>query len=249
MSSPAGLFITATGTGVGKTAITAGLARSLRYAGLPVRVMKPLETGADPEPGDARLLIAASGMALPLDLVCPVRLPAPLSPWQAAIEAGVELDLDLIWSSFELLAQRGPVLVEGAGGLLAPIRRRYFMADLARDLALPLLVVVDPYLGALNHTLLTLHEAQRRGLAVAGIVVNHASPENDDDPAIRTNGHALRELLADLDPPVPVLAEVGFCPGFASEEMRLAAIGTSVEASGLTEWARQFLSGNSSDHF
>ena len=189
----AGLFITGTDTGVGKTFVARGIASALRARGRRVGVLKPIETGCGAaigrQPADALALQAAAGSTLPLDRICPYRLDAPLAPDVAARLENVRLDPAVVVAAFRALERDHDVtLVEGAGGLLVPILERYTMADLARELGLPLLVVVDSKLGAINHTLLTLEAAATRGLSVRGYVLNHASAA---DEAAATNPSVL----------------------------------------------------------
>ncbi len=189
----AGLFITGTDTGVGKTFVARGIAAALRGRGRRVGVLKPVETGCGGglarRPADALALRAAAGSALPLDRICPYQLDAPLAPDVAARLENIRIDPEAIVAAFRAIEPAHDLtLVEGAGGLLVPLAGRYSMADLARDLDLPLLVVVDSKLGAINHTLLTLEAAAARGLPVRGYVLNHASAA---DEAAATNASVL----------------------------------------------------------
>lgn len=190
----AGLFITGTDTGVGKTFVARGIASALRARGRRVGVLKPVETGCGGgltrRPADALALRAAAGSTLPLDCICPYQLDAPLAPDVAARLENVRIDPREIVAAFRIIDRKHDVtVVEGAGGLLVPIVDRYTMADLACDLDLPLLVVVDSKLGAINHTLLTLEAAAARGLRVRGYVLNHPSAA---DEAAATNASVLR---------------------------------------------------------
>ena len=192
-----GLFITGTDTGVGKTFVSCALARGLRAAGVDVGVMKPIETGVPAEgPEDARALRLAAGVDDPLDLICPVRFPLPASPEAAARAEGQTVSLAPIHDAFDSLARRHRfMLVEGAGGLLVPIDAHTDMADLARRLDLPLLLVARAGLGTVNHTRLTLEAAEARGLEVFGVVISHSAakePEGD-----RRNLEGLRERLGE----------------------------------------------------
>ena len=187
-------FITGTDTGVGKTFVACGIAAALRARGLRVGVMKPVETGCGPagarRPADANALRHAAGSALDLGRICPWQLQAPLAPDVAARLEGDRVDPARIVSIYQEIERAHDItLVEGAGGLLVPIDGRYTMADLARDPALPLLVVVDSKLGASSHTLLTLEAAAARGLTVIGYILNRAAP--DDDAATVTNADLL----------------------------------------------------------
>lgn len=170
------LFVTGTDTGVGKTMVAAALAMFLRRRGLRVGVMKPCETGvADPaRPGeDARLLCWASGSSDAEELVAPYRFREPLAPALAAERSRTIIDVERIAEAFASL-RRGKdlVLVEGAGGLMVPLRGGFLMADLAARLQLPLLVVTRASLGTVNHTLLTIHAARTMDLPVAGFIIN-----------------------------------------------------------------------------
>jgi len=166
------LIITGTGTEVGKTVVTAAVAALARARGSSVAVVKPAQTGLEPgEPGDLAEVRRLSGVT---DLHEPARYPDPLSPEAAARRSGVDpLDRDEVAGLVaDLATSRDLVLVEGAGGLLV----RYgpdgwTLADLARALDAPALVVVTAGLGTLNHTALTLEVMAGRGLRPAGVVI------------------------------------------------------------------------------
>lgn len=201
------LLVTGTDTGVGKTWIACGLARALTAEGWIVAVRKPAESGCDlvdgePFPEDASLLRAASGAAEPVEDICAVRLEEALAPGIAAERAGVTIDVDGIVEDYRARAKDLDCLVvEGAGGLLVPLSTGVTYADFAGRIGARLLVVAASKLGAINHTLLTLEAAKARGLEVIGVVVNHASPE--EDLATQTLVASLRDLTD-----VPILAEV-----------------------------------------
>jgi dethiobiotin synthetase len=171
-----GVFVTGTDTGVGKTVVTCALARGLRGAGIDVGVMKPVETGVPATgPEDALALRAAAGVDDPIELVCPLRFSLPAAPLVAARAEGREASMAPIREAFVALAARHALmLVEGAGGLLVPFDERTDMADLARTLGLPILIVARTALGTINHTRLTLEAADARGLDVLGVVLSHA---------------------------------------------------------------------------
>jgi dethiobiotin synthetase len=168
----AGLFVTGTDTGVGKTTVAVGLARlALRRGRHPIPY-KPVETGCAPEPGDARRLWEAARPPTTLAETCPFPLLLPAAPAAAAAEAGISLDAaDLVGRGVSL-AQRGDyLLVEGAGGLLVPYVGSTTNAELAAALGLPVLVVARTALGTINHIALTLAELSRRRLPLAGLIL------------------------------------------------------------------------------
>jgi len=193
-AAPRGLFVTGTDTGVGKTFVSCLLLAGLRARGLRAAGLKPVETGVGPDgPQDAQALRRASGARLPLAAHCPLALPLPAAPEVAAAAAGVAIDLGALDAAHAALAARHDfVLVEGAGGIRVPLGAGLDMADLAARWRLPLLVVARAALGTVNHTLLTLREAEARGLAVAGVVISHAAPISEADAA---NLGALRTRL------------------------------------------------------
>jgi dethiobiotin synthetase len=211
--SSSGWFVTGTDTGVGKTVVACALLRALRERGVDAGGMKPIETGVGAGgPRDAIALRAAAGDLDPLDLVCPQRFALPAAPTVAAAAEGRRVDRDAVRRAFAALAARhARLVVEGAGGLLAPAAEDASMADLAAELGLPLLVVARASLGTINHTRLTLEAAAARALPVAGVVISHgAAPLSAADQA---NFASLRaELGARLVGEIPTLAP-GRLPG------------------------------------
>lgn len=175
--APRGIFVTGTDTGVGKTIVAATLARLLRMNGVNVGVMKPVTSGCREEDGrlvsdDALLLCQAAGCSVSAD-VAPYCLREALAPAEAARIDGVRIDFAELKAAFKRLASTYDyVIVEGAGGLMVPLSGGMLVADLARELELPLLVVARPGLGTINHTVLTCFSAQQLGLQVAGVIVN-----------------------------------------------------------------------------
>ncbi len=192
------LFITGTDTGIGKTLVGCGIATALTAQGKRVGVLKPAETGCDRRdgilyPDDAMRLAGYARSGLSLETVCPYRFSPPVAPSVAAEQAGVTIQPERIIEVFQTITNQHDVtLVEGAGGLLVPLVDRYSFADLARDLDIPVLVVVGSKLGALNHTLLTLHCIEARALPLAGYILNH--PTRTADDAIKTNATTLAGL-------------------------------------------------------
>lgn len=179
------LFVTGTDTGVGKTLVSAALTRALAARGLRVAVMKPVASGSDSTPAglrnsDALTLMAAANVPAPYEVVNPYCFLPPISPHIAAREAGTTIDLALLRSRFDSLAAASDcVIVEGAGGWLAPISDVAAMADLAAALSLPVLLVVALRLGCLNHALLTRDSLTTRGVGFAGWIANAIDPHFD----------------------------------------------------------------------
>lgn len=185
-SAPRGFFIAGTDTGVGKTVIAAAMVRALVRGGQRVAVMKPVAAGADPTPdglrnSDALELAAAANVPTPYRILNPICLDLPASPHIAASKAGIRIDRAVISQAYAEVSNVRPspdiVIVEGAGGWLAPISDTETMADIARSLALPVILVVGMRLGCLNHALLTADAITAAGLPFAGWVANHIQPD------------------------------------------------------------------------
>jgi dethiobiotin synthetase len=173
-----GLFITGTDTAVGKTVIARLVVRALVAGGVRVAVMKPVAAGSymtarGLRNADALDLIADSNVVMPYETVNPYCLAAPVSPHLAAREAGVVIELERIRENYaKLRAGADCVIVEGAGGWLAPLNDTEFIADLAAALGLPVLLVVGLRLGCLNHALLTVEAIRQRRQTLAGWIAN-----------------------------------------------------------------------------
>jgi dethiobiotin synthetase len=214
-----GLFVTGTDTGVGKTLVAAGIARFCRRHGIRVGVMKPCETGVDDvrQPGaDARLLRWAAGSTDADELLAPYRLPQPLAPAAAAVHAGVHVEPQQIIDCYKkIIAGKDLVIVEGAGGLMVPLRGGYLIADLVRQLSIPLLVVARPTLGTINHTLLTVFAARAMELPVAGLMIN-GMPAHPDLAAAEAPHQLAALASADL---LGVLPEVAGTPEEKIEQL------------------------------
>lgn len=208
-----GLFITGTDTGVGKTYVTALLARQLRRAGRRVGVYKPVASGCRVEgprliADDAVQLWEAAGRPRDLEAVCPQRFVAPLAPHLAARAEGRTVDAPRLREGLRAWSEQSDVvLVEGAGGLMTPLSDEDYVADLAREFGYPLLVVAANRLGVINHTLVTLIAAAtfREGLPLAGVVLNDICSVPDQDPSAATNAQELRTHCTP-----PLLAHIRF---------------------------------------
>lgn len=166
-AGPAGVVVTGTDTGVGKTVVSAWLLACARRRGARPRYWKPVQTGCPPD-DDAASVRVAAGLASADVVPGAVRLRTPASPFEAARLEGVTLRAP---TELPPVAPGEFLVVEGAGGLLVPFDATTTSADLFVAWGLPIVVVARPTLGTMNHTLLTLEAARRRGLVVAGVVV------------------------------------------------------------------------------
>jgi dethiobiotin synthetase len=211
-----GLFITGTGTGVGKTYVGALIARSLRASGLRVGVYKPVASGCEQRGGDlvssdAVALWEAAGRPAKLEQVCPQIFAAPLAPHLAARAECRRVDPRLLREGIDVWRDASDiVLVEGAGGLMSPLSDDDYTADLALEFGYPLVIVAANVLGTINATLQTLITASTycRGLGVAGIVLN--SPVSlVDDLSVSSNADELARRCS-----APLLALVEQNGGF-----------------------------------
>ena len=184
------VFLTGTDTGVGKTHTAVQLLRLARTSGLRCVGYKPICCG---DRGDAEQLLAAGSDGVSIDEVNPLWLQMPAAPLPAAQAEGVEIDTAQLLEGLARLQVRFEfVVVEGVGGWLVPILRDYFVSDLAREMKLPVLVVVLNRLGCLNHTLMTVRGIAAEGLECAGIVLN--SPGAEQDAAMRSNRAVLEQV-------------------------------------------------------
>jgi dethiobiotin synthetase len=207
MHMKAGIFITGTDTDVGKTVISAGLALVLRGRGMKVGVMKPVATGC--YGGEERLvspdavfLLEAAENEYPA-LTSPSRFRNPLSPNVAAMLEKKEVDIpDILKSYRELQKHYDFIIVEGVGGLMVPLKKDYYVANLIRDMGLPIVIVSYAGLGAINHTLLTVDAATIRGLEVRGIIFNRVSVSNYSMAEL-TNPKVIHDLSG-----VPILGSL-----------------------------------------
>lgn len=212
------LVVTGTDTGVGKTVAAAALACHARLAGIDVAVCKPVQTGSADGDDDLAEVGRLSGVT---ELHGLARFPEPLAPVAAATRAGMGLPTRAEFTAWvrDVDAPNRLTLVEGAGGLLVELGQNgVTLRDLASDLAAPVLVVVAPGLGTLNHTALTLEALASQGIPSAGLVIG-AWPR---DPGLAESGN--RDALCALAPVRAVLpAGAGSSRAAEFESISLAA--------------------------
>jgi dethiobiotin synthetase len=178
----AAVFVTGTGTGVGKTFVTAALIRHLGASGRPMDAIKPVVSGYDPaaaEASDPARLLAALGREPTgegLDRISPWRFAAPLSPDLAARAEGRAVDFKALveYCRDAAARTRGLLLIEGVGGIMVPLDETHTVLDWMTALRCPVLLVAGSYLGTISHTLTALHVLAQRNLDIAGVVVNES---------------------------------------------------------------------------
>ena len=198
-------FITGTDTEVGKTFVSVRLLQALGRVGKTVLAMKPVAAGCEETPEgwrneDVEALRDAASFPVPREAMNPYLYLPPVSPHLAAAEAGQTIDLDLLRQRLVALREQADmVLVEGAGGWLAPLSGSASMADMAAGLDLPVLLVVGLRLGCLNHALLSFEAIRQSGRPLLGWVANCV------DPAMSRREDNLAYLIAKLGPPLAVV--------------------------------------------
>lgn len=200
------LFVTATGTDIGKTFVTCGLISHLRQQGRAVDAIKPVVTGFDPAAAsaasDPALLLAALGRPRTnIPKISPWCFKAPLAPDLAASREGRTLDFAALlnFSQAAVASAKDVLLIEGIGGIMVPLDGRNTVLDWMVALRLPLILVAGSYLGSISHTLSAVDVLMRRKLTIAAIVVSESigSPVPLDDTAAS---------IARFVAPIPVYA-------------------------------------------
>lgn len=196
-----GIFVTGTDTGIGKTVVSAILLSALRRSRA-VGYWKPVQTGIEEDDDTAE--VARLARCAPQEICTEgIRLERPLSPHLAARLASRHICLDRLTAIKDRLAPDRFWIVEGAGGLLAPLNDKDLIADLIAAIALPVVVAARSGLGTINHTLLTVEALRRRNLAVAGVAMV-GEPNTENRRAIETYGEVrvLSEIphLSSVDP-------------------------------------------------
>jgi len=200
------IFITATGTDIGKTFVAASLIRHWRATGRTVDALKPVASGFDPATAatsDAGILLAALGRAVTPDAIAgiaPWRFAAPLSPDMAAQRENRAVDFDaLVELSRAAIARASDLLlIEGIGGVMVPLDTTHTVLDWMAALRIPLLIVTGSYLGSLSHTLTCLDAVDRRNLSVKALVVN-------ETPGATVALEDTAETLSRFVAPIPVV--------------------------------------------
>lgn len=175
-------FITSSGTGIGKTLVTAVLCWQLKQQGKSVTALKPVISGFDYSDleSDSAIILKSGGITVSraaMEAISPWRFAAPLAPSMAAAQEDkpqIELDVVLEFCRTHARLKSDFVLVEGAGGVMSPLNHRHTMLDVMEALAWPTIVVGGSYLGAISHTLTALEALQARRVKVAALVLSES---------------------------------------------------------------------------
>ncbi|MGS1010401.1 dethiobiotin synthase [Achromobacter anxifer] len=219
---PSGVFVTGTDTGIGKTLVSAILARAWN-----ADYWKPVQTGVAEEPGDTETVAQLAGLP-PERLHLPAYvLQAPLSPWAAATLEDTIVDA----TSIVPPATQAPLIVEGAGGLYVPIDDTHMMIDLIARLDMPVVLAARSGLGTINHTLLSLEALKRRGIPILGVIMsgplsagNKEAIERFGDvrvlaeipPLAKVDAQTVQALASAIPPLAECLRALGDAPAVAS---------------------------------
>jgi dethiobiotin synthetase len=221
-------FVTGTDTGIGKTVISTGLSSffSIRKK-IMVGVMKPFETGYKRlKKGiylqDSFSLKKASGSMDSLEKICPYAFKEPLAPEPASKFDRVTIKLAMLDKIYkEMLTRHDIVIVEGAGGILVPIKKGFFFADLIKRWDIPVLIVARLGLGTINHTLLTAQYLQSKGIKIIGVILNDI--DGIKTKATQTNPSLLKRYLK-----VPILGIFPHIKGFPGKRLNRELLAATV---------------------
>jgi len=187
------LFVTATDTDIGKTSVCAGIAYSLKKSGINVGIMKPFACGVKQKTGfsskDLSLLSNAANVSDPEEFVNPFFFPIPTSPYTAAKNLGVKIDIKHVLNCFRKLNKiHDIILVEGIGGIMTPILKDYAIIDLIKDLNANTIIVASSKMGTINHTIMTCNMCKNMKIPVKGLIINNFD----------STGYPISELKRDL---------------------------------------------------
>jgi dethiobiotin synthetase len=215
-------FITGTDTGVGKTTITAAIAALLRKRGIDVGVMKPIATGFTQKTGfkskDAALLHYASQVADDEKTINPVFLPLSTSPYDASKILNMKIDTDIVFEKYEYLVKSHQiVLVEGIGGIMTPISKNFFVADMIKQMNLETIVVARSTLGTINHTVMTIAMCKEYNIPVTGLIINYFDEKGG--PAEKNAPSTIHEITG-----LPILGIIPFVKDYEKFEVMVNVV-------------------------
>lgn len=227
-----GIFITGTDTGVGKTIVAATLAYALHRQSSNFGYIKPMESGVINKDylvhkSDAALVKKAGALPETLNEIVPFTFKEPLAPLLAARREGIEITKERLVSSIkERINPNRLTIIEGAGGLLAPICENYRILDLIKELKFATLVVCRTGLGSVNHTLLTLDRLRQEKINLLGIVANHTTPDTDIAAA------TFITQLSEFDQ-VPILGELPCINNFCADSSTWNKLASHIDSATL----------------
>lgn len=189
------IFVTATDNNLGKTFITAGLAATMQSLGYQTCVYKPVQTGAIEKNGFAQSpdLAFVKNIDPYVKTASSYMLKEKTNPCIAAEMENIVIDKNVIKKDYEQITREHDcTITEGVGGLMVPVAPNFVMGDLAKMLNLPIVIVIRPDFGTVNHTLLTINQAQSKGLKVRGVIINDY-PENSNNLDIKSAPRLIEE--------------------------------------------------------
>ena len=187
------IFITGTDTDVGKTYITAGLAVTLRKMGIDIGVMKPFAAGNAQKNGfkseDVEILSKSAQVTDPENLVNPQFFPISASPYTAWKKLKIKPKIPTILKSFKKLSHlHEMLLIEGMGGVMTPILKDYYIANLIKEMKIPTIIVTRSKVGTVNHTIMTVKFCEKFKIPIKGIIINNFD-----------KGYPVKQLKKDLE--------------------------------------------------
>jgi len=193
------LFVTATDTDIGKTYVCAGLAYALKKLDVDVGIMKPFACGVKQKIGfssnDLTILANAAMVDDAEDIINPFFFPIPASPYTAAKNLGVKIDVEHVMECFRKLDKiHDIVLVEGIGGIMTPILKDYAIIDLIKDLKANTIIVTSSKIGTVNHTVLTCNMCKNMNIPIKGLIINNFDPSGYPIPELERDLSALTDL-------------------------------------------------------
>jgi dethiobiotin synthetase len=224
-------FITGTDTGVGKTAITAALASCIKKLGIDVGVMKPVATGTPQKSGfkssDVSILCQSCGVDDTEDLVNPIFLPLPASPYDVSKILDLKFDKEIIFEKFEKLKNKHDILlVEGIGGIMTPLSRDYFVVDMIKRMNLDTIIVTRSTLGTLNHTMMTVNTCHDYKIPIKGIIVNNYDEKGGT--AEKNSPSTIHEITN-----VPILGTLPFVKDYQNLDMMISSVEKNIDLKSL----------------
>ena len=224
-------FITGTDTGVGKTSITVGLAGSMHKIGVDVGVMKPIATGYPNKTGfrssDVTKLVEVTSIKDPENLINPVFLPLPTSPYDATKILELSVDMPLIFEQFKkLLSLHEMLLVEGIGGIMTPVTKNFFIADMIKGMGIDAIIITRATIGTLNHTVMTCKICKDYGIKIRGLVINNFDEKGT--PAEKNAPTTLYELTN-----IPILGTIPFIKDLNNIEKLIEHVEKNIDVKSL----------------